>query len=824
MKMVQSELVTIGIPTYSRAELVIESIESCLAQDYPNIEIVVSDNASPDNTESAIQNIGDERVKYHRFLEPVEPYRNWNNCIAHASGHYMTLLSDDDLLDANFISTLVAEFKKHPHASLVRGSVRCIDINRRKLWEYSDYPYVETPEDFLIQRIKNRRRQFLPGFMFKTDVINQVGMFENNEMPNMLHLDDYFWFKLAFTGNAIVSSKQAYWNYRTHCEQYGGSLLDIADFALGAVHYIDRLYQMSVAQNFSDNSLGFLKKSYLDSMMAHRVFHEERRMSEFVKSGLSVAKKKNGTLAADGLLVVGAGPSIKGVDFQDLSDCPTLAVNYSYKAWLDCDWAPTYYLSNDYFHATNDPEGILVLVNGPARGKTKKFVFRKNVLALHPELADRQDIAFVEDLELYRNKALLARLDSAGIAVLYGIELGFSRIYTIGVDLLYSARNYEPSANRETHYKVDAKNLKLKGHFLANYYQPGYLARRPRGTESLILAWQALRSEAERKGVALNTTVRNSLLHGILEFHEYFNEPGYDGESRPLSKLPESKPDPKLAYRTIKPMIEKCKPFTPGEQYPDYMKLEENRGIPVDLESLRLFKNLHKGQRCFIIGNGPSLNKTDLSKLKNEVTFGVNSIFLMTDLNGFIPTYYSVCDSHVIAENVDRILDYPVQYKFFPSIFRKYIPSIKRSNVSFFMMNRGYNEVTSPNYSIPRFSADISERVYDGQTITYINLQMAYYMGFSEVYLIGVDFSYVIPDSAIVDGANITSTEDDPNHFHPDYFGKGRSWHDPVLHRVIKNYQFADMVFKWDGRIVYNATVGGNLEAFERADYYSLFD
>ena len=225
------------------------------------------------------------------------------------------------------------------------------------------------------------------------------------------------------------------------------------------------------------------------------------------------------------------------------------------------------------------------------------------------------------------------------------------------------------------------------------------------------------------------------------------------------------------------------------------MKLEENRGIPVDLEALRLFKDLHKGQRCFIIGNGPSLNRTDLSKLKNEVTFGVNSIFLMTDLNGFIPTYYSVCDSHVIAENVDRILDYPVQHKFFPSIYRKYIPPNKRTNVSFFMMNRGYNEVTSPNYSIPRFSADISERVFDGQTITYMNLQMAYYMGFSEVYLIGVDFSYVIPDSAIVDGANITSTEDDPNHFHPDYFGKGRSWHDPVLHRVIKNYQFADMVF-----------------------------
>lgn len=262
---------------------------------------------------------------------------------------------------------------------------------------------------------------------------------------------------------------------------------------------------------------------------------------------------------------------------------------------------------------------------------------------------------------------------------------------------------------------------------------------------------------------------------------------------------------------------------SPAYEIPEYLLKEENRSIPVDGDRIRQFKDLHKGQRCFIVGNGPSLNQTDLSKLKDEITFGVNGIFLLSEETGFVPTYYAVCDSFVIEENADQINSLSVQHKFFPSQFRKFIDPKKRENVSFFMLNRGYNEVTSPNHAIPRFSADCSERIYDGQTVTYVNLQLAYYMGFSEVYLIGVDFSYVIPESAIVDGCNITSTEDDPNHFHKDYFGKGRSWHDPVLHRVVRNYQFADLVFKWDGRQVFNATKGGKLEAFERVDYDTLF-
>lgn len=263
-------------------------------------------------------------------------------------------------------------------------------------------------------------------------------------------------------------------------------------------------------------------------------------------------------------------------------------------------------------------------------------------------------------------------------------------------------------------------------------------------------------------------------------------------------------------------------PASLAHPVPAYHALEENRKFAVSVDKMAALKDIHKGERCFIVGNGPSLNKNDLSLLRDEYSFGVNGIFYKTRDTGFSPTYYIVEDSHVVRDNLEEIKKFEARHKFFPSIYRNLLPETE--NTSFFMMNRGFYEKTGPNFRVPRFSTDITDKIYCGQSVTYINLQLAYYMGFTEVYLIGVDFSYTIPKSAVVDGLNITSTDDDPNHFHPDYFGKGKKWHDPQLDQVKKNYEFADMVYKWDGRKVYNATIGGELEVFERADYNSLFE
>lgn len=263
-------------------------------------------------------------------------------------------------------------------------------------------------------------------------------------------------------------------------------------------------------------------------------------------------------------------------------------------------------------------------------------------------------------------------------------------------------------------------------------------------------------------------------------------------------------------------LIKKILPMTVREE--PFFWLSSKR------KNLARFRDKHKGQRCFIVGNGPSLNKMDLELMNSDFSFAVNGIFYKTDECGYRPDYYVVEDRHVVLDNVERIKSFQPKKggaKFFSSRYRNLLGG--GENTYFLNFNRGFYEPTSSYFEIPRFSPNACDNVYVGQSVTIVNLQLAYWMGFSEVYLIGMDFNYSIPDSAKVDGNVLESTEDDVNHFHPDYFGAGKKWHDPKLHNVMKSYQLCKLMFEMDGRKVVNATHGGKLELFERANYEGLF-
>jgi len=102
-------------------------------------------------------------------------------------------------------------------------------------------------------------------------------------------------------------------------------------------------------------------------------------------------------------------------------------------------------------------------------------------------------------------------------------------------------------------------------------------------------------------------------------------------------------------------------------------------------------------------------------------------------------------------------------------------------------------------------------------------MQLAAYLGFTEIYLVGVDFSYAVPKSTEIVGDTYISNEDDPNHFHPAYFGKGKKWHDPKLDRVLRNFECAKATLEARGVKIFNATKGGALELFPRVHYDQVF-
>lgn len=218
------------------------------------------------------------------------------------------------------------------------------------------------------------------------------------------------------------------------------------------------------------------------------------------------------------------------------------------------------------------------------------------------------------------------------------------------------------------------------------------------------------------------------------------------------------------------------------------------------------------GKRCFVMGNGPSLLKCDLTLLKGEVTIGSNAQYLAWDTMGFVPTFLTVEDRLVAEDRANELCALEQPIKIFPLDLLYCLRGSK--NTIFINFVRDYKP-------FPKFTADFQQIVYWGGTVSMLNLQLAYYLGCSEIYLIGFDHHYKVPND--VKDFVITSEGDDINHIHADYFGKGYRWHDPNLARMEESYSVARRFFDEKGIPIRNATVGGQLEVFDRIDYDSLF-
>jgi hypothetical protein len=236
---------------------------------------------------------------------------------------------------------------------------------------------------------------------------------------------------------------------------------------------------------------------------------------------------------------------------------------------------------------------------------------------------------------------------------------------------------------------------------------------------------------------------------------------------------------------------------------------KENKNITL----LKKFKNKYKNKRCFIVGNGPSLNKTDLRKIKNEFTFGFNSIFLH---KYFLPKFYIVEDKWVIKDNLNKIKKLKIKNKFIPAHYQDQF-NHKDGCIHYPMDLSFYRNGKC------RFTEDITKNLYSGQTVTYHAIQFAYYMGFNPIYLVGVDFNYIKPKTIIENGKTWHSTGDDPNHFNKNYFGAGKTFHDPQLDKVKKNYEFANQFLQNKNIKIYDATIDGKLDVFPKIKYQSLF-
>ncbi|MCK4795710.1 MAG: motility associated factor glycosyltransferase family protein [Desulfobacteraceae bacterium] len=247
-----------------------------------------------------------------------------------------------------------------------------------------------------------------------------------------------------------------------------------------------------------------------------------------------------------------------------------------------------------------------------------------------------------------------------------------------------------------------------------------------------------------------------------------------------------------------------------GALYSRWREDKEGRKDPryrTSIGRIVAMKDKHQGERCFIIGNGPSLRNTDLSLLKGEVTFGMNRIYLLFDQVGFATTYYVAVNKLVIEQCAREIASLTCP---------KFISWHARDEIDFttdmmFLHSRWDNAT---------FYTDITKGIWEGATVTYVAMQIAYYLGFHKVILIGVDHSYATQGKP---HTTVVSQGGDPNHFDPKYFGKGFRWQLPDLETSELAYRIAKYQFESKDREIVDATIDGKLQVFSKVDYGTLF-
>ena len=225
--------------------------------------------------------------------------------------------------------------------------------------------------------------------------------------------------------------------------------------------------------------------------------------------------------------------------------------------------------------------------------------------------------------------------------------------------------------------------------------------------------------------------------------------------------------------------------------------------LETEKEELKKLQNKYKGKRCFILGNGPSLNDIELDLLQDEYTFGSNFIYRKTETTDFRPTFYIAEDRFVFQtkgfyENIDA---YKCNTLFFPAKYKRKINHSKNNNIFFELNTELYNREINSSQEL-KFAIDFSKGAYSYFSVIYLQLQLAYFLGFKDIYLLGVDFNY-------------PKVNKDDKHIH-------QVSNEEMLSGQLLGFQKAKNIFEADKRSIKNATKGSKLEVFEKIDFNSL--
>lgn len=241
---------------------------------------------------------------------------------------------------------------------------------------------------------------------------------------------------------------------------------------------------------------------------------------------------------------------------------------------------------------------------------------------------------------------------------------------------------------------------------------------------------------------------------------------------------------------------------------------------------IKKFKNIHKGKRCFIVGNGPSLRKTNLDLITNEISFAMNRINLIYPETTWRPNYFSCTTNNFYNPEWrnDILVSKNLGIPFF--IWEKLInedPFFQKDQNTY-LLNSSDAETVADYPGEELWSWDPSERVTKYGTSIVVSFQIAVYMGFKEIYLLGTDLNFhqnIIQKFFNKLGMRKLGYKFDSNHFSNLYGTPGYS--DELNTKMIRTHELIKKMTTKANIKVLNATPGGSLEVYERINYEDIF-
>lgn len=227
-------------------------------------------------------------------------------------------------------------------------------------------------------------------------------------------------------------------------------------------------------------------------------------------------------------------------------------------------------------------------------------------------------------------------------------------------------------------------------------------------------------------------------------------------------------------------------------------------------------KDSRQGERCFLLGCGPSLNKVDLTQLKGHTVMGVNGAALIENLQ---LDYFVTVSNFFWASHQEQLKALSCR-RFVPYFLKEHIdsdsPTVWLNTIS--ASDHEMLEVPKPW----KFSYSPERYVFLGGTVIFVCLQILYYLGFKEVVILGLDHDYGIAHNTVGKSGQYVDSGQLNAHFRKDYYRQGEQVHIDI-HGMERAYSLAENAYQQSGRSILNASPGTKLEIFQKADFESLF-